>query len=235
MAENLSYSLALDLLFNGQDMDYCERPISLAAFGTMAMFDMLPKGASVGVIGPGGGRLLKSLVEDGYKVDAYEGRAECSEHLETLFSDTPTVKIRPMKHLDDPMRRDKMLYEALICLDDLRAFRDNESWTENVQRIVKPGGFFVYSQVSNKIPKKRHSLDRYFDQAGSYNVSEETAKLIRDSYLSLDEWDPGYGDKNKKMAQKTLGMIEEGRSLRRNIRSGVTVSYVVWERKAASP
>jgi len=231
MSENLAYSMALDLLFNGQDMDYCERPISLEAFGKMAVFEMLPKGAPVGVIGPGGGRMLKNLVNAGYIVDAYEGREECAAHLKKIFHGENAVRIRPASDLNDPVRRDGMNYEALICMDDLRAFRDNEAWTDDVQRIVRPNGYFVYSQVSNLIPKKKNTLRTYFKQTGNYNVSEETAKLILASYLSLDDWDPGYTNKHRGMALETLGMVEKGRSLRRNIRSGVEVRYCVWQRK----
>ncbi|MBL4639930.1 MAG: hypothetical protein JKY57_05310 [Kordiimonadaceae bacterium] len=196
----------------------------------MAMFEMLPKGAPVGVIGPGGGRMLRNLAADGYLVDAFEGRDECTEHLQEMFHGNKAVKIRSMTDLNDPLRREKLNFDALICMDDLRAFRDNEAWTEEVQIIVRPGGYFVYSQVSNLLPRKKNNLGKYFKLVGNYNVSEETAKLILDSYVSLDDWDPGYTNKHKKAALQTLDMVEKGRSLRRSIRSGVEVRYCVWQR-----
>lgn len=231
MAENLAYSLALDLLFNGQNMDYCERPISLTAFGKMAMFDALPERARVAVIGAGGGRLVKSLIERGYFVDAFEGRQECSDHLERYFAGTSSVKVLPMMHLNEPTRRERMNYSAVICMDDLRAFRDNAEWTEYVQRIIRPNGYFVYSQVSNQLPSKKNTLGLYFRQSGIYNVSEETAKEICASYEELNDWEPGQGEAGKGMAMETLDMIKTASSLRRNIRSGVEVSYVVWQRR----
>jgi len=235
MAENLAYSLALDLLFNGQNMDYCERPISLAAFGKMAMFDALPDKSRVAVVGAGGGRLVRSLIEKGYFVDAFEGRQECVDHLQQYFSDTSLVKVMPMRHLNDPMRRDKMNYSAVICMDDLRAFREKAEWTDFVQRIIRPGGYFVYSQVSNKLPTRKNTLVDHFKQVGIYNVSEETAVEICSSYDELEDWEPGQGETGKRVARETLDMIKAASSLRRNIRSGVEVSYVVWERDLDTP
>lgn len=230
MADELAYSMALDLLFNGQDMDYCERPISLKAFGKMTMFSALSERSTIGVVGAGGGRLVKDLVQRGYVVDAFESRIECVEHLEKHFGNSGVVRILPMSHLNDPIRRDKLHYQALICMDDLRAFRDHEEWTEHVQKLVKSGGYFVYSQVSNLLPDRQNTLSDHFRLIGNYNVSEETAKLIWDSYNELDDWDPGYGRSGKEMAMETLGMVKSASSLRRNIRSGVEVRYFVWQR-----
>ncbi|NVJ98276.1 MAG: hypothetical protein HWE25_08995 [Alphaproteobacteria bacterium] len=230
MAEKLAFSMALDLLFNGQNMDYCERPISLDIIEEMAMFSDLPKRARVGVIGPGGGRLVKTMVERGFTVDAFEGRAECREHLERMFIGTSAVKILPGAHLDDPIRRDKMKFDALFCMDDLRAFREDHEWTSYVQRMVKGRGYFVYSQVSNNLPGKKNTLDKYFDLVGSYNVSEETAHQIRDSYVGLQTWEPK--EKDKKMAIETLDMVKTASGLRRSIMTdGVEVRYVVWRKK----
>ncbi|MFC4348427.1 hypothetical protein ACFO5Q_11260 [Kordiimonas lipolytica] len=229
MAEKLAFSLALDLLFNGQNMDYCERPISLDIIEDMAMFSDLPGRARVGVIGPGGGRLVKTMVERGYTVDAYEGRAECREHLERMFVGTTAAKIHPAHHLDDPMRREKMKFDALFCMDDLRAFREDHEWTAHVQRMVRADGYFVYSQVSNNLPAKKNTLDQYFDLVGNYNVSEETAGQIRESYMALDTWEPK--EKDKKMAIETLDMVKSASGLRRSIMSGVEVRYVVWRKK----
>ncbi|MFC3050864.1 methyltransferase domain-containing protein [Kordiimonas pumila] len=228
MTERIAFSLALDLLFNGQDMDYCERPISLSVFETMAMFQDLKERSQIGVIGPGGGRLLKTLLERGHIVDAYEGRDECTNHIRKHFGDIGSLKILPVSHLNEPIRRSKMSYSALFCMDDLRAFRERQEWTAEVQSIIKPGGYFVYSQVSNKLPKKRNTLSKYFEHVGNYNVSEETAQMIRDSYFSLDEWEPQHDE--KKMAMKTLDMIEVASNLRRSIRSGVEIRYMVWRR-----
>lgn len=229
MAEKLAFSLALDLLFNGQNMDYCERPISLDIIEEMAMFSDMPPRARVGVIGPGGGRLVKTLVERGYTVDAFEGRAECREHVERMFVGTSAVKVYPATQLDDPIRRDKMKFDALFCMDDLRAFREDHEWTSYVQRMVRPNGYFVYSQVSNKLPGKKNTLDKYFDLVGSYNVSEETSLQIRDSYVGLQDWAPK--KKDKKMALETLDMVKAASGLRRSIMSGVEVRYVVWRKK----
>ncbi|NVJ69471.1 MAG: hypothetical protein HWE08_03905 [Alphaproteobacteria bacterium] len=229
MAEKLAFSMALDLLFNGQNMDYCERPISLDIIEDMAMFSELPRKARVGVIGPGGGRLVKTMVERGYTVDAYEGRTDCFEHLERMFVGTSAAKIHPAHHLDDPMRRDKMRFDALFCMDDLRAFREDHEWTSYVQRMVRSNGYFVYSQVSNNLPAKKNTLDKYFDLVGSYNVSEETAGQIRDSYLALNTWEPD--EKDKSMALETLDMVKSASGLRRSIMSGVEVRYVVWRKK----
>ncbi|MBL4639931.1 MAG: hypothetical protein JKY57_05315 [Kordiimonadaceae bacterium] len=230
MPERLAYSFAFDLLFNGQDMDYCERPLSLGAFGKMPMFNELPDRAKVGVIWPGGGRLIKSLLERGFSVDAFEGRMDCLNHLERHFGDNDAVTLHPISHLDDPMRRDKMRYDALFCMDDLRAFREFEEWTGFVQRMVRPDGYFVYSQVSNKLPTRKNQLAKYFKLSGSYNVSEETAALIRDSYMELEHWDPDDNVAEKRVALKTLDMVKSASSLRRGIMSGVKVSYVLWRR-----
>ncbi len=230
MAEKLAFSLALDLLFNGQNMDYTDRPISLSVMDEMAMFGDLPKRAHVGVIGPGGGRLIKTLVERGYTVDAYEGRKECLEHLERMFVATSAVNVYPASQLDDPIRRDRMKFDALFCMDDLRAFRESHEWTEYVQRIVRSEGYFVYSQVSNKLPSKQNTLSQYFDLTGNYNVSEETAAQIRELYLELDDWEPE--EKDKSMALSTLDMVKQASGLRRSITTeGVEVRYVVWRRK----
>lgn len=229
MSERLAFSMAMDLLFNGQNVDYSERPLSLDVIDTMAMFSDLPDRAHVGVVGPGGGRLVKTLASRGYIVDAYEGRQECQDHLEAMFQKNSAVRLYPVKHLNDPIMRGKMRFHALFCMDDLRAFRENQEWTENVQRMVRPGGYFVYSQVSNKLPSKQNTLSKYFNLSGNYDVSERTAQQIRASYLALDEWDPDI--KQKKMALETLGIVEAGSGLRRNIMSGVEVRYVVWRRK----
>ncbi|MBO6503365.1 MAG: hypothetical protein JJ850_14835 [Kordiimonadaceae bacterium] len=229
MSERLAFSMAMDLLFNGQNVDYSERPLSLDVIDTMAMFSDLPERAHVGVVGPGGGRLVKTLASRGYIVDAYEGRQECHEHLETMFAKNSAVRLYPVKHLNDPIMRGKMRFHALFCMDDLRAFRENQEWTENVQRMIRPGGYFVYSQISNKLPSKQNTLSKYFNLSGNYDVSERTAQQIRTSYLALDDWDPDI--RQKKMAMETLGIVEAGSGLRRNIMSGVEVRYVVWRRK----
>ncbi|WP_262695437.1 hypothetical protein [Kordiimonas aquimaris] len=232
MSERLAFSMALDLMFNGQNMDYCERPLSLDIIDTMAMFSDLPDRAHIGVIGPGGGRLVKTLSSRGFVVDAYEGRTECLDHLEHTFRDNAAVKIYPNKHLNDPIMRGKKRFHALFCMDDLRAFRENQEWTENVQAMVRPGGYLVYSQVSNKLPTRQNTLSKYFSLAGNYDVSQETAQQIRKSYLELEKWEPEYNQ--KKMALKTLGIVKSGSGLRRNILSGAEVRYVVWRRKKAS-
>ncbi|MBL4838716.1 MAG: hypothetical protein JKY34_14185 [Kordiimonadaceae bacterium] len=232
MSERLAYSFAFDLLFNGQHMDYCERPLSLEAFGEMPMFQELPERANVAVIWPGGGRLIKSLVERGFTVHAYEGREECLNHLERHAPNYKAVTIHPVSHLDDPMRREKMRFDAVFCMDDLRAFREMEEWTAYVQSIIRPNGYFVYSQVSNKLPRKKNQLGKYFDLTGNYNVSEETVKLIRESYGKLADLDEMEKLPHKKVVLKTLDMLEAASTLRRNITSGVKVSYVVWRRKS---
>lgn len=228
MQERLAFSLALDLMFNGQNMDYTERPLSLDVLEDMAMFSDLPERAHVGVIGPGGGRLVKNLIARGFVVDAYEGRTECLNHLKELFSGNSAVKLYPHDYLNDPVLRGKKRFHALFCMDDLRAFREDEEWTSAVQSMVRPDGYFVYSQVSNKLPSKKNTLNKYFSLTGNYDVSEETADQIRQSYESLDTWEPTIDD--KPMALKTLGIIKSGQGLRRNIRSGVQVRYVVWKR-----
>ncbi len=229
MSERLAFSMAMDLMFNGQNMDYSERPLSLDIIDTMAMFSDLPERAHIGVVGPGGGRLVKTLANRGFIVDAYEGRAECTDHLESMFQKNSAVRIYPVKHLNDPIMRGKMRFHALFCMDDLRAFRENQEWTENVQRMIRPGGYFVYSQVSNKLPSRQNTLKKYFSLSGNYDVSERTAQQIRDTYLALDEWEPDA--RKKKMAMETLGIVKTGSGLRRNIMSGVEVRYVVWRRK----
>lgn len=232
MSEKLAFSMAMDLMFNGQNVDYCERPLSLDVIDTMAMFSDLPERAHVGVVGPGGGRLVKNLSNRGYIVDAYEGREECLSHLDAMFKKNSAVRLYPVKHLNDPIMRGKMRFHALFCMDDLRAFRENQEWTENVQRMVRPGGYFVYSQVSNQLPAKQNSLNKYFNLSGNYDVSERTAQQIRSSYLALEDWEPETG--KKKMAIETLGIVKSGSGLRRNIRSGVEVRYVVWRRKISA-
>lgn len=234
MAEKLAFSLALDLLFNGQNMDYTDRPISLSVMDEMAMFGDLPKRAHIGVIGPGGGRLVKTLVERGYTVVAYEGRQECLEHLERMFVATSSVNVFPASHLDDPLRRDRMKFDALFCMDDLRAFRESHEWTDYVQRMIRDEGYFVYSQVSNKLPSKQNTLGQYFELTGNYNVSEDTAAQIRDLYMELDDWEPEETD--KPMALSTLDMVKKASGLRRSIMTeGVEVRYVVWRKKAVRP
>ena len=146
-----------------------------------------------------------------------------------MFQKNSAVRIYPVKHLNDPIMRGKMRFHALFCMDDLRAFRENQEWTENVQRMIRPGGYFVYSQVSNKLPSRQNTLKKYFSLSGNYDVSERTAQQIRDTYLALDEWEPDA--RKKKMAMETLGIVKTGSGLRRNIMSGVEVRYVVWRRK----
>ena len=232
MSERLAFSMAMDLMFNGQNMDYSERPLSLDVIDTMAMFSDLPERAHVGVVGPGGGRLVKTLAGRGFIVDAYEGRAECADHLEAMFKQNSAVRLYPVKHLNDPIMRGKMRFHALFCMDDLRAFRENQEWTENVQKMIRPGGYFVYSQVSNNLPSRQNTLKKYFNLSGNYDVSERTAQQIRDTYLALNDWDPDL--KKKKMAMETLGIVKTGSGLRRNIMSGVEVRYVVWRRKLSA-
>ena len=172
MAEKFAHSLALDLLFNGQDMDYCEQPLNVSSFKSMDMLSGLKDSSTIGVVGPGGGRLVKSLTGKGYEVEAFEGRHECADHLQKCFRENPAVKILPMAVLDDKKYRDKLRYEALICLDDLRAFRGNDGWAENVQQIISPDGYFVYSQVFSKIGPDEEALAEHFDLVGNYDVSE---------------------------------------------------------------
>lgn len=229
MTERLAFSLALDLLFNGQNMDYCERPISLSILDEMALFSDLPPCAHIGVVGPGGGRLVRTLVERGFTVEAFEGRHECLDHLQQIFKSTEAVTIRSAAVLDDPAWRRNMKFDALFCMDDLRAFRENREWTEEVQSMILPGGYLVYSQVSNRLPSQRNTLGSYFDACGTYNVSEETAQLIRDSYLALEGWAPD--PEHKHMAKETLDMMKAASGLRRSIMSGVEVRYVVWRRR----
>jgi len=229
MDDNLAFALALDLLFNGQNMDYCERPISLSAMEIMPVFMELERGAKVCVIGPGGGRLVKTLAEKGYDVEAYEGRKECREHLEEMFESYKNVKIGTGGELDDPFKRGKKSFDAIFCMDDLRAFREEHDWTRGVEQMVRRQGYFIYSQVSNKLPIQKNPLSNYFKLVGDYNVSEQTAKEIRECYMGLDYWRPTEND--RKMASETLTMIKSASSLRRNIMSGVEVHYVAWRKK----
>ncbi|WP_020399260.1 hypothetical protein [Kordiimonas gwangyangensis] len=229
MSEKLAFSLALDLMFNGQDMDYCERPISLTILDQMAMFGDLPDRAHVAVVAAGGGRLVRTLSERGYNVDAFEGRTECFEHLERVFSKTPSVRVLQSRHLEDPTRRSKLRYDAMFCMDDLRAFREDHEWTEHVQAMIKEDGYFVYSQMSNNLPTKKNTLSRYFNLAGNYNVSEDTSQMVRDSYMGLAHWEPDESD--KRTALEALDMVKSGRQLRRSIRDGAEVRYVVWRKK----
>ncbi|WP_262689524.1 methyltransferase domain-containing protein [Kordiimonas aestuarii] len=229
MSEKLAFSLALDLMFNGQDMDYCERPISLTILDQMAMFSDLPKRAHVAVVAAGGGRLVRTLAERGYNVDAFEGRHECFDHLERVFLNSRSVRVMPARHLEDPTRREKLSYDAMFCMDDLRAFREDQEWTEHVQGMVRDDGYFVYSQMSNQLPTKKNTLNRYFDLSGNYNVSEDTSQMVRDSYMGLAEWEPD--ETQKRTALEALDMVKSGRLLRRSIRDGVEVRYVVWRKK----
>jgi len=229
MDDNLAFALALDLLFNGQNMDYCERPISLSAMEIMPVFMDLKEGANVCVIGPGGGRLVRSLIDKGYTVEAYEGRKECLDHLKELFAGFKKVKIGDVSMLEDPVRRRKMKFDAIFCMDDLRAFREEHNWTNSVEKMVRHQGYFVYSQVSNKLPTKSNPLQKYFKLVGDYNVSEQTAKEIRECYLGLEFWRPKESD--RKMASETLQLMKSASSLRRSIMSGVEVHYVAWRKK----
>ena len=229
MQDSLAFSLALDLLFNGQNMDYCERPISISAMQQMAFFMDLPKGSHVGVIGPGGGRLVRSLADRGYSVEAYEGRSECLDHLQNMFENYPKIEIMNVSAIADPTRREKKRFDALFCMDDLRAFRESHDWTVDVQKMLRRRGYFVYSQVSNKLPTQKNPLSDYFELVGDYDVSEQTAKEIRECYLGLDYWRPTEDD--KAVASETLQMIKSATSLRRSIRSGVSVHYVAWRKK----
>ncbi len=230
MSEFLGFSLALDLLFNGQNMDYCERPLSLSAMDKFNIIDDLPEGGHVAVIAPGGGRLVRNLIERGFRVDAFEGREECLSHLKDRFANFPRIELSNMTRLEDPFKREKMHYDAIFCMDDLRSFRERAGWTEHVHRIMKPEGHFIYSQVSNKLPAKKNTLGKYFNLVGSHNVTEDTSKEIRDSYLNLDYWRPT--EKDIKMAKSTLDMVKSASGLRRNIMSGVEVRYVVWQKKS---
>jgi len=229
MDDTLAFALALDLLFNGQNMDYCERPISLSAMETMPVFMELEPGSKVCVIGPGGGRLVRLLADKGHMVEAYEGRRECLDHLKEVFANFKNVQIQSDKELNDPFKRAKKRFDAIFCMDDLRAFREEHDWTRGVEQMVRRDGYFVYSQVSNKLPVKRNPLQQYFKLVGDYNVSEQTASEIRECYLALDYWRPKKDD--KKMASETLAMIKSATSLRRSIMSGTEVRYIVWRKK----
>lgn len=229
MDDNLAFSLALDLLFNGQNMDYCERPISLSAMETIPAFMDLKKGSKVCVIGPGGGRLVRTLFDKGHSVDAFEGRHECLAHLRELFDNFPNVKILDVSTLEDPFKRKKLSYDAIFCMDDLRAFREEQNWTKRVDQMLHSRGYFVYSQVSNKLPENENPLHDYFELVGDYNVSEQTAAEIRECYLGLDYWRPKKGD--LKMARETLHLVKSASNLRRSIMSGVEVRYVAWRKK----
>jgi len=229
MKDSLAFSLALDLLFNGQNMDYCERPISLRAMKQMSFFMELPEGSHVGVVAPGGGRLVRSLADRGYSVEAFEGRGECLTHLQNMFEDTPKIEVFPISALDDPMRREKKRFHAFFCMDDLRAFREAHDWTSDVQKMLRHRGYFVYSQVSNKLPSKKNALSKSFELVGDYDVSEQTAKEIRECYMELDYWRPTESD--RAMASETLQMVKSASSLRRGIMSGVSVRYVAWRKK----
>ncbi len=234
MDENLAFSLALDLLFNGQNMDYSDRPISLSAMETMPIFMNLKPEAHVCVIGPGGGRLVRTLADKGFSVEAFEGRSECLSHLQEIFSGFKNVNIQSVTELEDPFKRGKKSFDAIFCMDDLRAFREEHNWTRSVEQMVRHEGYFIYSQVSNKLPTKRNPLQKSFTLIGNYNVSEQTAQEIRECYLGLEYWRPKEGD--IPMARETLTMIKSASTLRRSIMSGVELHYVVWRKKAsASP
>ena len=215
-------------MFNGQNMDYVERPMSLSVFDSMALFDELRPGDCVGVVGPGGGRLVKNLFERGLTIDAFEGRGECINHLKKMFGNEQRVRIRPYDALLEPAQRNDMNYKALFCMDDLRAFRDNETWTDEIGNMVAANGYFVYSQISNQLPKRRNKLSDHFNLVGNYNVSDETADQIRASYFGVGKWEPT-GDQYD-MARETLRLVESASSLRRHILSGVEIRYFVWQR-----
>lgn len=229
MDDNLAFSLALDLLFNGQNMDYCERPISLSAMETMPVFMELKPNSHVCVIGPGGGRLVRTLHDKGYTVEAYEGRQECLNHLQEIFAGHKKITVKNVSELNDPFIRERKNFDAIFCMDDLRAFREEHDWTASVEYMVRPRGYFVYSQVSNKLPENKNPLQRYFKLVGDYNVSEQTAQEIRECYLGLEYWRPKKGD--IKIATETLEMMKSASHLRRSIMSGVEVHYVAWRKK----
>ncbi len=230
MSEFLGFSLALDLLFNGQNMDYCERPLSLAAMDKFRIFNNIRPGGHVAVIAPGGGRLVRNLADQGFKVDTFEGRDECLAHLHECFDGSKNVEINNVSKLEDPFKRDKMHYDAIFCMDDLRAFREQANWTRSVHTLLQTDGLFIYSQVSNKLPATKNTLGQYFDLVRSHNVTKETSEEIRDCYLNLDYWRPT--EKDVKMARKTLDMVKSASGLRRSIMSGVEVRYVVWRKKS---
>lgn len=229
MDESLAFSLSLDLMFNGQDLDYCERPIVIDKIEKMTTGMHLPKDARIGVIGPGGGRLLKTMLDKGYEVEAYEGRTECYDHIFNTLGTHPRLKLHTDKHLKDPIRIDKLRFDALICLDDLRAFREEEEWTSRIDKIINPKGYFLYSQVSNMLPKKKNKLPEFFELVENINVTKETAKSIKAAYFNLEQWEPA--DDSMPMAKKTLNIMEQGQMIRRNIRSGMTIRYLVWRKK----
>lgn len=226
--EQLAFSMALDLLFNGQNMDYFERPVSLTIFNHMALFDDLNKGDRIAVIGPGGGRLVKTLLERGFIIDAFEGREECVTHLKNNFGSEKNVNIRAYEDLHSPFERQEMSYSALFNMDDLRAFRDREKWTDDINELINDKGYFIYSQVSNKIPERRNQLREHFKLVGNYNVSDETADQIRASYFGLDTWEPESDQYD--MAKETLKLMKSASSLRRNILSGIEIRYFVWQK-----
>lgn len=227
--ERLAFSLALDLLFNGQNMDYCERPLSISAMETMPVFSDLKENSHVCVIGPGGGRLVRTLADRGHTVEAFEGRQECLEHLQEIFEPFKKVVISPMSAIDDPLRAAKKRFDAIFCMDDLRAFREQHNWTTQVEQMLRTRGYFVYSQVSNKLPTSKNPLSGFCDLVGDFDVSAETAQEIRECYMGLDYWRPT--EKDVPMAKEALQMVKTASGLRRNIMSGIEVHYVVWRKK----
>ncbi|WND02122.1 hypothetical protein QGN29_11235 [Temperatibacter marinus] len=229
MDESLAFSLSLDLMFNGQDLDYCERPIVLDQIDTITTGMQLPENAKIGVIGPGGGRLVKGLLERGYEVEAFEGRAECFDHMYNTLGTHPRLKLDSDKHLTDPIRIERLSFDALICLDDLRSFREQQEWTSRIQMMVKSKGYFLYSQVSNKLPKQKNNLPDHFDLIENVNVTKQTSEQIRKAYFNLNEWQPA--DDAISLAKKTLDIVEQSHKLRRSIRDGVTIRYLVWRKK----
>ena len=82
MSERLAFSMAMDLMFNGQNMDYSERPLSLDIIDTMAMFSDLPERAHIGVVGPGGGRLVKTLAN----VDSSWMHTRAGPNVQTIWN-----------------------------------------------------------------------------------------------------------------------------------------------------
>lgn len=229
MDESLAFSLAVDLMFNGQDLDYCERPMAMDQIHELTTNMELPKDAHVAVIGAGGGRLIHGLLDRGYRVDAFEGRQECYDHLFNQFGDNADLRLFPDTVLQDPLRLKKFKYHAVFCLDDLRSFREEAEWTTKIHSMFHPKGYFIYSQVSNLLPKKKNNLPSHFDLIENINVTEDTSKKIRDSYFNVEKWTPEDG--SLPMAKKALDIVESSQHLRRNIRSGVTIRYIVWRKK----
>lgn len=95
-------------------------------------------------IGSGRGRLLASLIKEGFNVTGIEIDQSRIDKSYELFGDLPIIWMS-----GDDLKFDNASFDCVISFDVFEHIKDTDKHIKEVKRILKPGGYYLL-QTPNK-------------------------------------------------------------------------------------